>query len=380
MHILIIPAWFPSENDLTSGIFNQKQAEALAAHGQEVGVLFFENQLFQPFHFWKIGLEIKSKPVNLIKKNGFWFLPKSNKWLLEKWILIYDRLFKQYLIKFGKPDILHGFGLQSCFIAQFLSEKYNIPFVFTEHASAYPRGLVPVWQQILLKNCWEKAGKVTAVSRGMALEMQKIWPHEISITPTIFLEKDFPEPIFSKEKKTAITFLTACGLEPKKGVDLLILAFEKLCETTEIEVKLVIVGSGALREKISIQLKNSPFSNKMELFESLRGSAFRQKYLEADCFVLASRHETFGTVLIEAMACGLPVIATKSGGPEFFISEKMGILVEANSAKAIFKGMELFLTEKSNFDPTFIRKNAVENYSENPGTARFLNIYAAILG
>lgn len=49
-------------------------------------------------------------------------------------------------------------------------------------------------------------------------------------------------------------------------------------------------------------------------------------YEECDCFVLPSAGETFGVVYVEAMAAGLPVIATRCGGPEDFVNEDNGIL------------------------------------------------------
>ncbi len=47
----------------------------------------------------------------------------------------------------------------------------------------------------------------------------------------------------------------------------------------------------------------------------------------ADGFVLASNTETFGVVVIEALACGLPVVSTASGGPDHLVSSANGILV-----------------------------------------------------
>ena len=65
----------------------------------------------------------------------------------------------------------------------------------------------------------------------------------------------------------------------------------------------------------------------------------------ADIFVLASRKETFGIVYVEAMAKGLPVIATKCGGPEEFVNKENGILVPVDNVEELSKAMLLMYKE-----------------------------------
>lgn len=380
MHILFIPAWWPSANDPTCGIFNQKQAKGLANLGCQVGTVYFENQLFQPISFWRFGTEIGQKVgINQVKKHGFWFLPKKKTWLLNLWTSIYDQLFEKYVAQFGRPDLLHGFGFQSIFVAARLSEKWGIPFVFTEHATAHPLGLIPDWQLEIFQKKLSKAAKVLAVSRGMAQELNKIWPGEIGISPPLFLEEDFPAFDFLEKKREETVFLTACALMWKKGVDVLIAAFELACTLSPDPIKLIIVGDGEASENIEFLIKNSPFSQKITRFGSLTGDDFAKKYREADCFVLASRVETFGTVLIEAMANGLPIITTRSGGPEFFIHENLGKLVEPGDAHVLAEAMLFYLKEKGRFNRAEIRHHALENYSEGPVSRALLAIYQSII-
>ena len=96
---------------------------------------------------------------------------------------------------------------------------------------------------------------------------------------------------------------------------------------------------------------------------------------ESDCFVLASRRETFGVAYIEAMAMGLPVIATKCGGPEDFVTNENGILVPVDDIdklkEALIKmhqNIDLYDREKissstrESFAPSTIAKHLIEVY------------------
>lgn len=95
--------------------------------------------------------------------------------------------------------------------------------------------------------------------------------------------------------------------------------------------------------------------------------------------VLPSIKETFGCVLIEAMACGKPVLATKSGGPNEFVNNNVGILVEPKNEKALEEGIDLIIKRYDTFDPEYIRKYVVDNYSYDIIGQKIRKVYDDIL-
>jgi glycosyltransferase involved in cell wall biosynthesis len=84
---------------------------------------------------------------------------------------------------------------------------------------------------------------------------------------------------------------------------------------------------------------------------------------QANLFILPSRFEAFGVVLIEAMATGCPVISTYSGGPEYIVKEHSGILVEPEDPAGLEKAMEHVYDNYSSYDPEKIRQEVVDLYS-----------------
>ena len=93
---------------------------------------------------------------------------------------------------------------------------------------------------------------------------------------------------------------------------------------------------------------------------------------QANCFVLSSKVETFGVVLIEAMACGIPVISTKCGGPNKLIDADLGILCSLNIS-SLHQSMFDMIVKK--IDGKLIRKKAVERYSKNSVSEKIVKLY-----
>lgn len=79
------------------------------------------------------------------------------------------------------------------------------------------------------------------------------------------------------------------------------------------------------------------------------------------------------------MACGKPVLATKSGGPNEFVNNNVGILVEPKDEKALEEGIDLIIKRYDIFDPEYIRKYVVDNYSYNIIGQKIRKVYDDIL-
>ena len=130
----------------------------------------------------------------------------------------------------------------------------------------------------------------------------------------------------------------------KKGIDVLLRAFA-LVRDRDPELRLVLAGDGPLRsglEEIAASLK---IADKVD-FLGQQGRTQVANLLHAcEVFVLPSRSEPFGIVLVEAMACKKPIVATTAGGiPEIIENRRNGILVRPNDdnalAEALVTGLE----------------------------------------
>ena len=143
-------------------------------------------------------------------------------------------------------------------------------------------------------------------------------------------------------------YLTASRLVPYKRIDLIIDAFTKM-----LDKKLIVIGSGPEKEKIISKATPNVDVIGYQDFESLKN--YMQK---AKAFIFAAE-EDFGIIVVEAMACGTPVIAFgKGGASETVIDNKTGILFEEQNVNSLVVAIRKFELEESKFDKQTIRQHS----------------------
>lgn len=141
---------------------------------------------------------------------------------------------------------------------------------------------------------------------------------------------------------TVPTIVTAGRLADAKNLPLLVASLEALA--ARVDFRAWILGQGELEGELRQRLSAARLDRKVTL---LGFQSNPWKFMaRATVFVLTSRYEGFGNVLIEAMACGLPVVATASYGTrEIVRHEETGLLIEAHERGAVAAGLERLLTE-----------------------------------
>ena len=95
--------------------------------------------------------------------------------------------------------------------------------------------------------------------------------------------------------------------------------------------------------------------------------------------MLASRSETFGVAYIEAMAAGLPVIATRCGGPEDFVTEENGILIPVDDESALTGAMERMMFRREDYDSAAISADIRRKFAPETIAARLTELYEGVL-
>ena len=100
---------------------------------------------------------------------------------------------------------------------------------------------------------------------------------------------------------------------------------------------------------------------------------------QCDCFILASRFETFGIVYIEAMNYGKPVIASITGGPDTFVNDKCGILIENENVEEIKNAMIDMINNYEKYDKRYISNFCENNFSSKVIANRLIALYGEVI-
>lgn len=169
--------------------------------------------------------------------------------------------------------------------------------------------------------------------------------------------------------------------DPRKNVALLCKAYTLLCSQCPNPPRLVLAGHGDLPDAARSELVESRVLDRVECVRSPSCEVLRRLYQEATCLVLPSDEEGFGMVVVEAMACGAPVVATRCGGPEEIItSGSDGYLVPLDDAQALAANLLLLCDPLLNQQMSAqARHTVVSRFSADVAFQPFLQTYERLL-
>jgi glycosyltransferase involved in cell wall biosynthesis len=175
--------------------------------------------------------------------------------------------------------------------------------------------------------------------------------------------------------------LTVARLVPIKNVALLVDAVALLRERMA-GVHLLVVGDGPEAAALRHQVARHEMTDAVTFAGYVAQAETPRYYRAADVFGLSSDFDNSPNVVLEAMACGLPVVTTDVGGVREFVSDRLGgAVVPARDAAALADGLERYLSSPRAADEagTFNRTRAVSEFSWRVSALRLLDLYQRVI-
>lgn len=217
------------------------------------------------------------------------------------------------------------FGIPSGPIGYMLKKKYKLPYVIRFGGGDVPgfqERFTKVYKVIApaIKLIWKNADALIANSQGlkdMALDFYNKKPFDV-IPNGVDTEVFYP---IVKEESDEFKILFVSRLIERKGLQFIIPQLKKIQDSTEKSVKLIVVGDGPYRETLERIAEENHVSDMVEFVGQKGKEEIVPFYQNADLFILPSAKEGMPNVVLEAMACGLPIIMTPCEGSAELICE-----------------------------------------------------------
>jgi len=218
--------------------------------------------------------------------------------------------------------------------AGMLARALGLPYVITARGSDINVIAGYAWPRRLTLNAAAGAAALVAVSQALADEMVRIgMPADRLHVLRNGVDLDFFSPADESPEGggTGPRFLSVGALKPAKGHDVAI-RFVAGIDGAE----LVVAGSGPDRPRLERLAEQLCVSGRVSFAGLLEPRDLRDRYRSADATILASEREGMPNVLLESLACGTPVLATRAGGiPEIVSAPEAGVLLAERSAEAL---------------------------------------------
>ncbi len=387
LKILFLASWFPNRTNKVLGVFVKRKALAVSDKCN-VAILYvtadasLKKQNFETICTIEDGLLVvrvyfKYISYGILKKilyNVSFFIAHFIGW---------KRIKKEW----GNPDLIHVNVIDRAgYIALVLKYLKKIKYVITEHSTPdidYLRGITKKTAIPLkpLKSLVIKNSEYINVDSKASLEYYK----KIGFKGNFGIIKNVveirPEYLVSKDNRKNDNIKRAVHisiLNERKNVTDVIRAYNHICnKLNRKNVEFHIIGEGEQKRELESLAEKFGLLNKNIFFHGFVGDEEKLEILtNSDFHILNSDKEGFSVVTAESILYGIPVIATKCGGPEDFVPEEVGVLIDRRNLQQLIDAIIYMLDNSQNYDPVVLQEFGKRNFSPDVISQMTYNVYA----
>ncbi len=370
LSILFTSGWYPSKAHTTVGNFVQRHAEAVATLC-DVWVLYVAS-----LPEWKGPPKIEEhceKNVNTVIvycRPGFF--AKRKAFIKGAFHLIRSKKIQFDVVH---HNILWPHGWQP----RWLQSKFNMPYIVTEHWTGYDPVNASKRHPLLLwmsKFGARKASFLCPVTVDLQEKMIDFGIHgKYQVVPNVV-----DTHLFSLAKPTGdlIRFLHVSSLiDSHKNISAILRVWKTISDRNH-HVHLTLGGDGPI-EHWKQQAENIGIRpDSIDYFGEISWEEVSNKMEASHALMLFSNYENLPCVIVEALACGLPVISTRVGGISEHINAERGILVERGDEIGLASAIETMAINIHTYDKSALRTYALERFSNEAVAAAFSELYRSI--
>ena len=380
LKVLFITAWYPTKEQPITGVFVREHAKAVRLY-DDVVTLHCAGLDPNLKGFWRLEQETDESLTEGIPTYRVWYrrssVPKTS-YLVYLWSVLQS--FRRIAAQGFRPDIIHAHVYEAGVPAVLTGKFYRLPVVITEHYTAFPMRSLSKIKVTKARLAFTFADRVCTVSQYLLDAIQsygikadfKVIPNAVN-TQLFYSKKKRPNSRFKD-----IAYISILS-QHRKGLDYLLRALGLLREKRS-DFHLHVIGDGPLREYYENLVRVLGLEDFVTFYGRLPTEQSAALLRKSHLFVLPSLFENFSVATAEALATGTPVLATRCGGPEEFVTGDVGLLVPPGDAEALYKGLDYMLDHLERFSPDQISHYATERFSPERVGAQLHTIYQVLLG
>ena len=364
MKIFFVARGVPSAREPQWGSFEFDQALELKSLGHDVVILSVDSRFRRYHRKYGITCEMHENiPHYNLYAGSIW-----GKALRNVSVNLHNRarrfffmcLFKRVIKTEGMPDLIYGHYLGSASMALAVKEKYGIPVIGIEHWSELGYDNIDRRIKMWAEKVYTNLNLLLTVSSALRENILKNIDVDSVVVNNMVGHEFCYIPTERNGKK--VRFVTTGNLLPVKGFDNLINAFSKLNLPPDTWT-LNIIGGGKERDNLRQLIDSVGLGENIHLCGRKNREGVIEMLHNSDVYLMSSRSETFGVAAIEALACGLPVIATDCGGARDFVTNENGVIIPVENVEKLAESIGYMMNHYQEYDRAMIAANCQKRFS-----------------
>ena len=383
MKAIWLASWYPSKLSPFDGDFIQRHAEAASLYN-DIHVIHVIKDLDgtvtkSVHHETSQRGRLKETIIYYHIKSKIPFIHRALS--ARRYKVLFENAVQKLIAEEGKPDIIHvHVGMKAGMIAKTYNQRFQIPYVVTEHWTGFLPEAINKFEHLssYIKREWKSVVQHATAISFVSSHLKKAYSRFFDIHSSEIIPNVVNHEVFKySPARSEIVFIHISGMDERKRPLEILEAFQVIhAKYPTSRLKMI----GAMPDHLMSWVHEKKLQHAVEFIAEIDQKELANHLSGATASILYSSCETFGCVIIEANAAGVPVLV--SNIPVFYETVKEGwngFMAQANQPAALASKMEQVIQMRSSFDGKSVSETTLQQYGYSTIGASIADWYERVL-